>query len=130
MLIIFISISSQVYAEEKVYRCKGNIISLGVELDPIECIIKVNDMNDIYKNMVTYRTIEKVIPIKSKITIAGYLAHRLVEAGLSHFFTVPGDFTLAMLDEFLKESNLKMISCCNELNAGYAGILLIIIKYP
>ena len=54
VLIIFISISSQVYAEEKVYRCKGNIISLGVELDPIECIIKVNDMNDIYKNTFTH----------------------------------------------------------------------------
>lgn len=73
------------------------------------------------KNLVTYRKVEKVIPAKPKITIAGYLAHRLVEAGLTHFFTVPGDFTLAMLDEFLKESNLKMVSCCNELNAGYAA---------
>ncbi len=29
-------------------------ISLGVELDPINCEIKVNDMNDIYKNTFTH----------------------------------------------------------------------------
>lgn len=46
---------------------------------------------------------------------------RIVEAGARHYFTVPGDFTLALLDEFLKEPKLKMIGCCNELNAGYAA---------
>jgi len=34
---------------------------------------------------------------------------------------VPGDFTLALLDEFLKEPSLSMVGCCNELNAGYAA---------
>jgi pyruvate decarboxylase len=34
---------------------------------------------------------------------------------------VPGDFTLALLDEFLKETGLTMVGCCNELNAGYAA---------
>lgn len=29
-----------------------------------------------------------------------------------------GDFNLALLDELLGERRLKMISCCNELNAG------------
>jgi len=47
-------ITSEVIAEEKIYRCKGNVISLGVELDPINCEIKVNDMNDIYKNTFTH----------------------------------------------------------------------------
>lgn len=47
--------------------------------------------------------------------------YRIVEAGAKHYFTVPGDFTLALLDEFLKEENLTMIGCCNELNAGYAA---------
>jgi hypothetical protein len=48
-LIIAIT-STQTLAEEKVYRCNGHVISLGVELDPISCIIKVNDMNNVYKN--------------------------------------------------------------------------------
>ncbi len=30
----------------------------------------------------------------------------------------PGDFNLALLDELISEPRLKMISCCNELNAG------------
>ena len=34
---------------------------------------------------------------------------------------MPGDFTLALLDEFLKEPSLSMVGCCNELNAGYAA---------
>lgn len=55
------------------------------------------------------------------MTVGGYLAKRLTEAGLAHFFTVPGDFTLALLDEFIKEPKLTMVGCCNELNAGYAA---------
>ncbi len=50
-----------------------------------------------------------------------YLARRLSELGLGHFFTVPGDFTLSLLDQFLKVPDLQMIGCCNELNAGYAA---------
>jgi pyruvate decarboxylase len=33
----------------------------------------------------------------------------------------PGDFNLDLLDQFLQHSNLRMINCCNELNAGYAA---------
>lgn len=69
----------------------------------------------------SHREVEQVIPARPKITIAGYLAQRLREAGLTHYFTVPGDFTLSMLDEFLKNDNLTMVGCCNELNAGYAA---------
>ena len=43
------------------------------------------------------------------------------EAGLRHYFAVPGDFNLLLLDEFLKVTGLEMIGCCNELNAGYAA---------
>lgn len=50
-----------------------------------------------------------------------YLARRLSQLGVGHFFTVPGDFTLSLLDQFLKVPDLKMIGCCNELNAGYAA---------
>ena len=54
-------------------------------------------------------------------TVGGYLAARLAELGLEHFFTVPGDYNLILLDELLKQEGLQMISCCNELNAGYAA---------
>ena len=46
---------------------------------------------------------------------------RLAEIGLQHFFTVPGDYNLILLDEILKQPGLQMVSCCNELNAGYAA---------
>ena len=54
VLILFISISLKTYGEEKVYHCKGNVISNGLQLDSIECIIKVNDTSDIYKNTFTH----------------------------------------------------------------------------
>lgn len=55
------------------------------------------------------------------ISVSGYLAHRLAELGLGTYFAVPGDFNLILLDEFLKQKDLKAIYCCNELNAGYAA---------
>ena len=58
---------------------------------------------------------------KKNLTVGGYLATRLAENGVGHYFTVPGDYNLALLDEFLKIEQLEMISCCNELNAGYAA---------
>lgn len=48
------------------------------------------------------------------------LAARLADLGVRHFFGIPGDFNLALLDELIAEPRLKMISCCNELNAGCA----------
>lgn len=54
-------------------------------------------------------------------TVGSHLAARLTQAGVRHFFSVPGDFNLVLLDEFLKSPSLRMIGCCNELNAGYAA---------
>ncbi len=54
-------------------------------------------------------------------TVGKYLATRLAELGVGHYFTVPGDYNLIFLDELLKVDQLRMISCCNELNAGYAA---------
>ena len=59
--------------------------------------------------------------VPAKITTGKYLAKRLVEAGVTHFFTVPGDYTLALLDELIAEPGLKMVGCCNEMSAGYAA---------
>lgn len=55
------------------------------------------------------------------VTVGSYIASRLAEAGVKHYFAVPGDYNLILLDELLKNEDLTMISCCNELNAGYAA---------
>ena len=58
---------------------------------------------------------------EGQVSIGSYLATRLEEIGVRHYFAVPGDYNLILLDELLKNPALKMISCCNELNAGYAA---------
>ena len=56
-----------------------------------------------------------------KVSGGAYLAQRMTHVGLSTFFTVPGDYTLSLLDEMISEPKLKMVGCCNELTAGYAA---------
>ena len=56
-----------------------------------------------------------------RCSVGEYLARRLEQAGVRHYFTVPGDFNLVLLDQLLKNSRMQMIGCCNELNAGYAA---------
>jgi len=55
------------------------------------------------------------------ISVGGYLAKRLEQVGIKHYFGVPGDYNLILLDELLKNKNMQFIGCCNELNAGYAA---------
>lgn len=54
-------------------------------------------------------------------TVGTYLAQRLQELGINDYFAIPGDYNLSLLDELLKNNSLRMINCCNELNAGYAA---------
>ena len=54
-------------------------------------------------------------------TVGKYLAARLEQIGLKHYFMVPGDYNLVLLDELLTNDNLQQIGCCNELNAAYAA---------
>ncbi|KTD74647.1 thiamine pyrophosphate-binding protein [Legionella waltersii] len=54
-------------------------------------------------------------------SIGMYLAKRLEELKISEYFAIPGDYNLILLDEVLKNKQLQMINCCNELNAGYAA---------
>lgn len=73
------------------------------------------------------RTFSRVVHTSADAEVPGprslgrLLAERLVALGVTHFFGVPGDFNLALLDELIAEPRLQMISCCNELNAGYAA---------
>ena len=41
-----------------------------------------------------------------------------MQVGISDYFAVPGDYNLLLLDQLLLEPRLRMVSCCNELNAG------------
>lgn len=61
------------------------------------------------------------LPSRPKCTAGEYLAKRLEQLGINSYFTIPGDFTLSLLDELLKTPSLRMVGCCNELNAGYAA---------
>jgi indolepyruvate decarboxylase len=61
------------------------------------------------------------MPSADKTTIGGYLAARLAQAGIRHYFAIPGDYNLALFDRMLENTDLSMIGCCNELNAGYAA---------
>lgn len=57
----------------------------------------------------------------STMSVGKYIAKRFEQIGLKDYFAIPGDFNLSLLDELLTSPKLKMINCCNELNAGYAA---------
>ncbi|KAL6782419.1 hypothetical protein ACKKBG_A06710 [Auxenochlorella protothecoides x Auxenochlorella symbiontica] len=54
-------------------------------------------------------------------TLGQHLAHRLSQIGVKHFFGVPGDYNLQLLDELVKDKFTEGRWTCNELNAGYAA---------
>ncbi|GGI85967.1 thiamine pyrophosphate-binding protein [Legionella impletisoli] len=54
-------------------------------------------------------------------SIGRYIAKRLEELEINDYFAIPGDYNLVLLDEVLLNKSLRMINCCNELNAGYAA---------
>ncbi|KAG8053398.1 hypothetical protein GUJ93_ZPchr0001g31843 [Zizania palustris] len=54
-------------------------------------------------------------------TLGRHLARRLAEVGARDVFTVPGDFNLTLLDELEAEPGVRLVGCCNELNAAYAA---------
>lgn len=62
--------------------------------------------------------VEAAIAPCKRVSVSSYLATRLVQAGVHEIFTVPGDFILFMLDEFIRNPQLELVGCCNELNAG------------
>jgi indolepyruvate decarboxylase len=54
-------------------------------------------------------------------TTADYVVARLVDLGIMHSFTVPGDFAFAIDHALINNSRLKNINSANELNASYAS---------
>jgi len=59
--------------------------------------------------------------INNNFCIGTYLTSRLEQLGVTHLFGVPGDYTSEFLEIVDKESNIKYVGTCNELNAGYAA---------
>jgi pyruvate decarboxylase len=54
-------------------------------------------------------------------TVGNYLATRLEQIGLKHYFMVPGDYNLVLLDQLLDNKNMEQVGTCNELNGAYAA---------
>jgi len=52
--------------------------------------------------------------------VGAYLIERLQSLGVSHVFGVPGDYVLGFF-KLLSDSQLNLITTCDELNAGYAA---------
>ena len=42
-------------------------------------------------------------------TVGKYLATRFEQIGLKHYFMVPGDYNLVLLDELLENENIEQI---------------------
>src|SRR5258706_3246080 len=59
--------------------------------------------------------------VQQTYTVGNYLAARLEQMGIKHYFVVPGDYNLVLLDQLLWDKNMQQIGCCNELNAAYAA---------
>jgi indolepyruvate decarboxylase len=57
----------------------------------------------------------------SDANVTTYLLDRLAAAGVDRIFGVPGDFTLAMLDDIDAHGSVAWVGCANELGAGYAA---------
>ncbi|MDI4232502.1 thiamine pyrophosphate-binding protein [Bradyrhizobium sp. Arg237L] len=59
--------------------------------------------------------------MSDQTTVGQYLVDRLLELGLRHLFSIPGDYTIGWMDRYVTPSEIKVISEVNELNAGYAA---------
>jgi len=56
-----------------------------------------------------------------KQSIGNFLLRRLKEAGVRHIFGVPGDYSLALMQQLEDRGEPAWIGNCNELNASYAA---------
>ncbi|KAA0097936.1 alpha-keto acid decarboxylase family protein [Mycolicibacterium sp. P1-18] len=55
------------------------------------------------------------------MTVTTYLLTRLRELGVAHVFGVPGDYSLAVLDEVLDTPGIEWVGTAAELGAAYAA---------
>lgn len=62
-----------------------------------------------------------VVHASEMATVGSYLATRLAQIGVHHYFVVPGDYNLVLLDKLLRNPHLAQIGCTNELNCSFAA---------
>lgn len=65
--------------------------------------------------------IRKASPASDTCSIGSYLASRLEEIGIKHYFAVAGDYNLVLLDQLLLNKNTQQVYCCNELNCSFSA---------
>ena len=58
---------------------------------------------------------------KSPFTVAAYLTARLIEIGIEHVFTIPGDYCAPFLDVLDATPGIERVPNINELGCGYAA---------
>ncbi|PYH28446.1 pyruvate decarboxylase [Aspergillus neoniger CBS 115656] len=87
-----------------------------------EAVIKIPDAETIPEPQVV-ANLPSSRPTFNQTTynIGTFLAYRFEELDIRDYFAVPGDTNFFLLDNLLKNPNLRMVTCCNELNAGYAA---------
>ncbi|GKZ36418.1 pyruvate decarboxylase 3 [Aspergillus brasiliensis] len=87
-----------------------------------DAVIKIPDPEAISKPEMTANSSgSQPTFYQTNYNIGTFLAYRLEELGIREYFAVPGDTNFFLLDNLLKNPNLRMVTCCNELNAGYAA---------
>ncbi len=59
--------------------------------------------------------------VKHAQTTAEYIVARLVDLGIEHSFSVPGDFAFALDHALISNPELHNVINANELNASYAA---------
>ncbi len=84
--------------------------------DRIKIVLSLQSGNSLYLILLSAMN-----SLNTQSNIGIYLAELLEAVGLQHYFAIPGDYNLLLLDQMLKNPHLQMINCCNELNAGYAA---------
>jgi indolepyruvate decarboxylase len=57
----------------------------------------------------------------SSFTVAAYLTKRLIEIGIEHVFTIPGDYCAPFLDVLDATPGIERVPNINELGCGYAA---------
>ena len=58
---------------------------------------------------------------KTPFTVAAYLTARLIEIGIEHVFTIPGDYCAPFLDVLDATPGIERVPNINELGCGYAA---------
>ncbi|OJJ45138.1 hypothetical protein ASPZODRAFT_70296 [Penicilliopsis zonata CBS 506.65] len=117
--------SSAPETEEALETYAQHKVPIPYQVSPLQDLATVLEHMDRGTSGVTVLEIpcpqQQEVVQQKKHTLGTYLAHRLEEIGVKDYFVIPGDFNLHLLDEILKNPNLRMLGCCNELNAGYAA---------